>query len=275
MQIEFGIDKPVWINETNAPPNQDPLWPVDRPAFDVDLDQQAWFVIQAFALGFASGAERIGIYKLIDIHLPPGGESFGLMRPDFSRRPAFDAYKQATQYLADFNNVGLETSSKHYVVTFERPTGLTRVLWTRTVSPTLALVNAAEKSATIIDINGGTKRIKAVDGQYRLNLDGARCDGECYIGGKPIILVEESNLIQRMLRNSLLEGSDVRPSEVNIDQPVQQDPIGPTAEIPRNQPANDPPPQGVPNSDSAASETSESISIEPVVVPSRTPSLVF
>jgi hypothetical protein len=108
-----------------------------------------------------------------------------------------------------------------------------------------------------------------------LNLDGARCDGECYIGGKPIILVEESNLIQRMLRNALLEGSEVRPSEVTIDQPVQQDPIAATAEIPRNQPANDPPAQGVPNSDSAADKPSESISAESVVVPSRTPSLVL
>jgi len=272
IQVEFGIDKPIWINETNAPPNQDPLWPVDRPDFNVDLDQQAWFVIQAFALGFASGADRIGIYKLIDIHLPPGGESFGLLRPDFSRRPAFDAYKQASQYLADFNDVVLESDSKHYVVTFERPQGQTRVLWTRSVSPTLALVNATQRNATLVDINGETQRIKAVDGQYRLNLDGARCDGECYIGGKPIILVEESNLIQRVIRNALPEGSGVSHSEVIIEQPIQQDPIEEMAEDLSNHAENDPPPVELTNSEGALDDPSKSVFAEPVVVPSRTPS---
>ncbi len=275
IQVEYGIDKPLWINETNAPPNKDPMWPVDRPTFDVDLDQQAWFVIQAFALGFASDAERIGIYKLIDIHLPPGGESFGLMRPDFSRRPAFDAYKQATQYIAGFDNVELETSPQYYLVNFERPTGLTRILWTRSVSPTSVLVTATEKTATLVDINGDTRRIKSVDGQYTLNLDGARCEGECYIGGKPIILVEESNLIQRIIRSALPEGSGLKPSVATIEQPAQQGQSDPPAELPQNQNTVDLHPTDVPKADNEADRMPEPITIVPEIAPSRIPSAVI
>jgi hypothetical protein len=41
IQNDFGISKPIWVNETNAPPNLDPQWPVARPQFQVDLDRLA------------------------------------------------------------------------------------------------------------------------------------------------------------------------------------------------------------------------------------------
>ncbi|MCA9938633.1 MAG: hypothetical protein KC418_08325, partial [Anaerolineales bacterium] len=28
IQGEYGLGKPIWIDETNAAPNQDPAWPV-------------------------------------------------------------------------------------------------------------------------------------------------------------------------------------------------------------------------------------------------------
>ncbi len=102
MQHEYGLDKPIWVNETNAAPNLDPWWPVERPQFQVDLDQQAWYIVQAHALGFGAGAERIAVYKLIDILLPEGGESFGILRPDYSPRPAYLAYKTTIEQLAGF-----------------------------------------------------------------------------------------------------------------------------------------------------------------------------
>ena len=40
LQRRFGLDKPIWINETNAAPTLDPHWPVERPQFQVDLAQQ-------------------------------------------------------------------------------------------------------------------------------------------------------------------------------------------------------------------------------------------
>ncbi len=102
LQNEFGLDKPIWVNETNAAPNLDPWWPVERPTFPVDLDQQAWYIVQAHALGFGAGADSMGVYKLIDILLPEGGESFGILRPDYSQRPAYLAYRTTIAQLRGF-----------------------------------------------------------------------------------------------------------------------------------------------------------------------------
>ena len=44
--------KPIWINETNAPPSEDFIEPPTAPtAFRITLDEQSAFVIQSFALG--------------------------------------------------------------------------------------------------------------------------------------------------------------------------------------------------------------------------------
>ena len=57
--------KEIWINETNAPPSddrQEPPW--SAPRFSISLAEQAAFVLQQFALAFASGASRVEFYKL-------------------------------------------------------------------------------------------------------------------------------------------------------------------------------------------------------------------
>ena len=190
VQREYNLDKPVWINETNAPPNKDPLWPVNRPIFEVDLEQQAWYIVQAFALGFASGAERISVYKLIDIHLLPGDESFGLMRPDLSRRPAFKAYQQSQMYMRDQTKSGLETWRNYYHATFERPQALTHVLWTRSPLTATVQIPATTGSALLVEVTGGKRYVKENDGFFTVNLKGARCSDECLIGGPPIFLIE-------------------------------------------------------------------------------------
>ena len=190
IQEKYGLDKPIWINETNAPPNQDPKWPVNRPTFEIDLEQQAWFIIQAFALGFASGAESISVYKLIDIHLAPGDESFGLIRPDLSRRPAFEAYKTAAKTMHQFIETRLDRTDAYFQVIFERPQGTTRVLWTRTSKSVSLSIPAVSSQATLFDFEGQETHIYPDQGKYLIQLNGARCSQECLVGGPPIILVE-------------------------------------------------------------------------------------
>ena len=57
--------KEIWINETNAPPSEDPQeLPWSKPRFRVSLEEQAAFVLQEFALAFSSGASRVEVYKL-------------------------------------------------------------------------------------------------------------------------------------------------------------------------------------------------------------------
>ncbi len=192
VQSEFGLNKAVWVNETNAAPNLDPLWPVDRPQFQIDLAQQAWYVPQAFALGFSAGAARIGIYKLIDVQLPPGGESFGILRPDFSQRPAYFAYQNTIRLLSGFSYpVQKQQMANYFIVSFPKPGGMVRVMWARTAVPVTLDVPALTTSAQLVTALGETTSLTAVNGVYRINLEGAVCQGECLVGGPPLFLVEE------------------------------------------------------------------------------------
>lgn len=190
IQGRYGLEKPIWINETNAPPNSDPEWPVNRPRFNVDLEQQAWFIVQAIALGFASGAERVSVYKLLDIHLPDGGESFGVLRPDQSRRPAYYAYKMVTRCFGAFEAIDMEESALAYRITFSRPGMLTHVAWSRTPSATTVSIPAKTGSASLLRLLSPSDDVLPVDGMYQLQLPGQRCDEECLVGGEPLLLLE-------------------------------------------------------------------------------------
>jgi hypothetical protein len=188
---EYDLDKKIWLNETNAPPNMDPEWPVERPAFNVDLEQQAWFLIQSTALSLAAGAERVAAYKLIDVMLPEGGESFGLIRQDSSQRPAFKAYETTIDYLSGFDEVSLKEHPHYYVATFVNQTRVTRIAWTRTTQGVALQLPALAKEATVANYTGDTASVIEDDGVYQLALSPAVCHGECLIGGPPLFIVEK------------------------------------------------------------------------------------
>jgi hypothetical protein len=194
-QSQAGINplKAVWINETNARPNQDPGWPVQVQSFEIDLDQQAWFIVQAYAIGFHAGASRIAVYKLVDVNLAPGDESWGLVRPhDFSKRPGFYAYQTVIKYMGGFTfPVQRERTDNYFIFTFSRPQGVTRVLWARGQSSVTLNVPALATSALLVQATGETIPLQATNGVYNLTLQGARCYDGCYMGGPPIFLVEE------------------------------------------------------------------------------------
>ncbi len=214
IQNSFDVDKPIWINETNASPNLNPWWPVKRPVFQVDLDQQAWYVVQAHALGFGAGAESIGVYKLIDILLPDGGESFGILRPDYSKRPAYLAYKTVIEQLRGFNGPAqIQTFPDYFLVNFPLPDGVTRILWTRKARTITLAVPALAETAVIVDALGQEEQIAADDGYYEITLEGARCEKECEIGGPPLFLVEKGITLSGYppIPRSPLEAATVTP----------------------------------------------------------------
>lgn len=197
VQNEFGLDKPIWINETNASPNLDPWWPVERPRFQVDLDQQAWYIVQAYALGFGAGADSISVYKLIDILLPEGGESFGILRPNYEKRPGFLAYRTTIERLRGFEGEPITQSFRnYYIVTFDTPAGVTRVLWARNPLAVTVQVPALGETAVLFDYLGNEAPIRAEGGAYAITLDGARCRDACEIGGPPVFLVEPGTTLQ-------------------------------------------------------------------------------
>lgn len=194
-QIEAGLIPPkeVWVNETNARPSMDPEWPVEVARFYIDLDQQAWYMVQATALAFASGASHVGVYKLVDVNISPGEESWGLIRPDdFSKRPAFYAYQATIKYLSGFEfPVRRQQFSDYFVINFKKPDTATRVLWARQETPVTVRIPAMAETAVLADHLGNETIITPENGYYTLDLAGTICYEECLMGGPPVFLIEE------------------------------------------------------------------------------------
>jgi hypothetical protein len=235
IQRDLGIEppKPVWINETNARPSLDGAWPVQVLRFHLDAEMQAWYLVQAYALGFAAGAERIGFYKLIDIHLEPGGESWGLLRPDKSERPAYGAYKTMVRQLGGFvGPVTVAETADFVVATFPMADGVTRVLWAKRLAAVTLEVPALASDAQVVGYAGHMQEVAAVNGRYTLTLEGARCYVECDIGGPPIYLVERGTAVGDVAQATVLARATITPTPLVSATPTPTDTPRPTPTLP-------------------------------------------
>jgi hypothetical protein len=190
---QYGLkNKQIWINEMNAGPTDDPLWSVQRPQYQIDLEQQSAYLVQAAALGLAAGADRMAVYKFYDWNLQPGAESFGLLRADQSRRPAFDAWAMVIRHFSDVKSAVFARTDRADAVRVTHADGrYTLVAWARTADSAQLRVSAVGDQTVLLDQYGHTSIVQAKDGQYGLDLAGARCnktDG-CAVGGAVQLLV--------------------------------------------------------------------------------------
>lgn len=196
-------DKPIWLNETNAPPSNDPIEPPLRgePLFETSLLEQRAFMIQVHAVAFAAGVERVQVYKLYNStehpeNIPP----FGLLRGDKSRRPAYEAYKVVTTYLTDFEAATLYQRGDVTVVVFDQRDQTTTVLWNNAPTPRQVTLNALADAAMLVDAAGQTSPLVARNGVYSLELPPAECFAspwDCFIGGMPRLVIEPGGPDQR------------------------------------------------------------------------------
>jgi hypothetical protein len=220
---QYGLNKPIWVGESNIVPDDDPMNPLG-PAFHGTMDQQAAYIIQAFALARAAGAERMSIYKLVDEAREGGNELYGLVRNDGTTRPAFTAYQTAVKYLSsplsavytwdgaseipteDQITQLLNSDDKRTQwiwpaavnrVTLERGAERDIVVWNASPKLVTASIPAAAKSAQVIDKFGkDTGEVIAQNGVYHLELapttdnTDPRDPTAYLVGGDPRILVE-------------------------------------------------------------------------------------
>ena len=100
-----GMDKPIWITETNAMPFDDGATPKSPNGQRVTMEQQADFAIQALALSSAAGYQRIGWYRMTDGNIWQQQEVWGLVRDNGSPRPVFQAMKTALPLFAGAGKV--------------------------------------------------------------------------------------------------------------------------------------------------------------------------
>lgn len=253
-----GLGHPIWVNETNASPDSDPEWPLVRPRWRVTLEEQASFLLQSFALGLSAGAERIAVYKLKDTGLPPGGEPFGLIRPDGSRRPAYDAYRLITEHFAGTQSAREERHAQYQVVVLQRGDRTTRVLWARRETDVPVTVPALAPTARLIDQTGVERQLSAEEGQYALTLPAARCADElvgCIIGGPTYLLVEEA-------------GGTVPPVATDVPTATETPAVTATVALTSTAPVTSEPPPPSPTSTLVPTETSTPT---PTATATRTP----
>lgn len=209
MQSQFGLMqikgvplKEVWVNETNARPA------VDAQIYDagttfgehsnITVDQQAAYIIQAYALAFAANrGARIATYRLVDDLAADNGEAFGLLRANGSRRPAYTAYQLAARYMGGFTfarRLEEETGPLVEYVRFTFEDSVTHVAWARTQDTATLIIPARTSRATLVDMMGNEWTIQPENGSYHIGLQGAVCNDPqsgCLIGGAPWFLIEE------------------------------------------------------------------------------------
>ena len=58
--------KPIWIGETNVEPYDDPSRRAKPTDFRVTMDEQAGFLVDAFAIDIAAGVNRVEVYRMFD-----------------------------------------------------------------------------------------------------------------------------------------------------------------------------------------------------------------
>jgi len=235
-----GIYKPFWIAETNA------------YLSSISEDEQAAFIIKAFSLEIAAGAERIAVYKLADTATDQGAdpEPFGLVRMDGTRRSAFTAYQVATNYFAGFRSGSWDRRDDISVVTIDQGARTTTVLWTRTAEPQTAMIAARKTQALLVDMFGAAYHVYPERGYYYVDLPGANCTQGCQMGGAPMILVEEAPL----------NANTARP----FPSPTPPDPDATSTPTPTSTPTETPTPTVTPTPTPTASPT-------PTATPTPTP----
>lgn len=193
---ERGLSQPMWLVETNAPPMDDPTWPVADPFLRVTRNEQAAFMPQALAAALAAGAERVAVFKLQDTDddRAANPEPFGLVQRSGERRPAFEAYRVAVQYLAGAQGAERERWDGIGQIRVDQADRTTTVLFNRLFFAQEVEVTAVGDTALLVDMWGETQTITATGGVYALPLIPAACSqpiGDyCMIGGPPVYLVQ-------------------------------------------------------------------------------------
>ncbi|MBI5958521.1 MAG: hypothetical protein HY866_07300 [Chloroflexi bacterium] len=199
---KYGLEeKSLWLDETNARPSVDPLVVLPASlAYDISLDQQAAFVVQAAALSLAAHVERFAVYRLYDDHFVPGqSEPWGLVRFDGSRRPAFESYRTAIKYFSDTEYGQWVHSTNSSLVTLIQPRQTVYVMWARRQKPVTVWIAALLdiETVTLIEVNGASRTLTPIPRKgfsgwwYAIDAPAAVPDrnGEVLVEGTPFIVV--------------------------------------------------------------------------------------
>jgi hypothetical protein len=179
--------KPIWVEINGAPVSDDPA----SAGFTLTPTEQSHFIIQAFAMALAGGAERITFNQL-------RSDTDGLLRADDSRRPAFDAFRVVTTHLAGAQGAAWREIEQIHQVTFSRGDETIMVLWNKAETPATLTLTGESTHTLLIDEAGQKTILTAVNNTYTVELPGAACrnGASCLVGGPPRILIAQGALTE-------------------------------------------------------------------------------
>jgi hypothetical protein len=219
IQQRHGLNKPIWLTETNAMPSDDSVLAcphADSP-IQTSMAQQSAYAVQAMAMAAAAGYQRFEFFQMVDQNPCVEPAVWGVTRDDGSRRPVADSLRTFFTNLAGYTNVrfaplvreteawspwpedpaSLMPNWQVYQVAFDKPGGeRVTVLWNGDGEPLTARIRKAGSSAQQIDRVGGVSQAREGDGWWVIDLPAATAhfplDPPAYhfIGGDPLLLVE-------------------------------------------------------------------------------------
>jgi hypothetical protein len=225
IQASYGLaDRPIWLTETNAMPADDPRAPCPEQfanwQYPTTLEQQAAYVIQAFALAAAAGYARMEVYKMVDDDACSQVALWGLVRDDGSTRPVANALRTAVRSFAGYTRAQFVPRTRVperwpawpdvdwsytpgwqvYQVAFDRADGArVTALWNGDAEPLRVSIPRHGARATALDLWGSQQSVDSSGDNWTVTLAGASArrenlgdpDGYYYIGGPPVLLIEE------------------------------------------------------------------------------------
>lgn len=192
----YGLERPIWVTETNVPAWDDPLvrGPAPRPyQWSATQAEQAAFIVQALAYAVAADSEHVSVFRANDMGQH---EAWGLWRADGSARPALLAYRVATRYLGGVRRARLLAGPGYEAVLADAGDRRVWVLWATDRSSVVVVVPAwPQARARLVTRTGEATSLRAEGSVYRLVLAGATADqgtvpGDILIGGEPVLIVE-------------------------------------------------------------------------------------
>lgn len=162
----FGLGtKEIWLDEFGASPRRDPMTPT-RGFLQIDLQQQADYIVHASATALAADADRIAVYRLYDNHFTLGeSEPWGLVRGDGTLRPAYYAYQQVIRRFSGAQRVRRYHNDRGTLVIFEFPERTLYVMWSNTFRGGEFLINAnrLEGEVAVADAAGTETMLPLVE----------------------------------------------------------------------------------------------------------------
>jgi hypothetical protein len=170
-----------------------------RTGFFVTLDDQASYIVEAFAIALALGVERIEVNRMIDGQdFIDGGEPFGLLRNDLSQRPEYQAFRTVTSLFSGVTGgiVTVDRKTGVYSVVLRKPGAVITVTWDQSPAPAQVKVPAMVPLATVYGKLGDSRTVAPAGGLFTFPLQRSTgntdpTDPKDYVmGGSPVIVVQ-------------------------------------------------------------------------------------